>query len=125
MVVTTFYEANPATATGEEAVFLKGNGNGETATGFSDYLVNVEKQPKDIPAVSALGYDAYLAAFKAIEDAQSTDGAAIREALTHLAFTGVTGDISFNADGDANKNAAYVKEVKNDKFEFKEIVKID
>lgn len=124
-VVTTFYEANPATAVGEEAVFLKGNGNGETATGFSDYLVNVEKQPKDIPAVSALGYDAYLAAYKAIEAAQSTDGAAIREALTKLTFTGVTGDISFNADGDANKNAAYVKEIKGDKFEFKEIVKID
>ena len=124
-VVTTFYETNPATATGEEAVFLNGNGNGETATGFSDYLVNVEKQPKDIPAVSALGYDAYLAAFKAIEAAQSTNGADIREALTKLTYTGVTGDISFNADGDANKNAAYVKEIKDGKFEFKEIVKID
>ena len=120
-VVTTFYEANPATATGEEAIFLKGNG---TANGFSNYLVSIG-QPADIPAVSALGYDAYLAAFKAIESAQSTDGAAIREALTKLQFTGVTGDISFNADGDANKNAAYVKEVKNEKFEFKEIVKID
>ena len=28
-------------------------------------------------------------------------------------------------DGDANKNAAYVKEVENGKFVFKEIVKID
>ena len=122
MVVTTFYEANPATATGEEAVFL--NGNGGAANGFSNYLVSIG-QPADIPAVSALGYDAYLAAYKAIEAAGSTDGTAIRNALANLKFTGVTGDISFNADGDANKNAAYVKEVENSKFVFKEIVKID
>ena len=120
-VVTTFYEANPATATGEEAVFLNGNG---TVKGFSDYLVSMG-QPKDIPAVSALGYDAYLAVFKAIEAAGSIDGNAIREALTKLSFTGVTGDISFNADGDANKNAAYVKEVENGNFVFKELVKIN
>ena len=122
MVVTTFYEANPATATGEEAVFLNGDGN--AAKGFSNYLVSIG-QPADIPAVSALGYDAYLAAYKAIEAAGSTDGTAIRNALANLKFTGVTGDISFNADGDANKNAAYVKEVENSKFVFKEIVKID
>ena len=122
MVVTTFYEANPATATGEEAIFL--NGNGSSANGFSNYLVSIG-QPADIPAVSALGYDAYLAAYKAIEAAGSIDGTAIRDALANLKFTGVTGDISFNADGDANKNAAYVKEVENGKFVFKEIVKID
>ena len=122
MVVTTFYEANPETAVGEEAVFLKGNGS--SAEGFSNYLVSM-KQPPEIPAVSALGYDAYLAAYKAIESAQSVDGPAIREALTKLSYTGVTGDVSFNADGDANKNAAYVKEVKDGKFDFKEIVRLD
>ncbi len=121
MVVTTFYEANPATATGEEAIFL--NGNGE-AKGFSNYLTSIG-QPADIPAVSALGYDAYLAAYKAIEAAQSIDGAAVRDALAGLSYVGVTGDISFNEDGDANKNAAYVKEVENGKFVFKELVKID
>ena len=120
-VVTTFYEANPATATGEEAIFLNGNG---VVNGFSNYLTSIG-QPKDIPAVSALGYDAYLAVFKAIEAAGSIDGNAIREALTKLSFTGVTGDISFNSDGDANKNAAYVKEVENGSFVFKEVVKID
>ena len=122
IVVTTFYEANPATATGEEAIFL--NGDGKVANGFSKYLVSIG-QPADIPAVSALGYDAYIAAYKAIETAGSVDGPAIRDALANLRFTGVTGDISFNADGDANKNAAYVKEVENSKFVFKEIVKIN
>ena len=122
IVVTTFYEANPATAAGEEAVFLNGDGN--VAKGFSNYLVSIG-QPADIPAVSALGYDAYIAAYKAIETAGSVEGPAIRDALASLRFTGVTGDISFNADGDANKNAAYVKEVENSKFVFKEIVKIN
>lgn len=120
-VVTTFYEANPATAVGEEDIFL--NGDGKNTKGFSNYLVSIG-QPADIPAVSALGYDAYLAAFKAIELAQSTEGSVIRDSIAKLTYTGVTGDISFNADGDANKNAAYVKEVKNDKFDFKEIVKL-
>ena len=121
IVLTTFYEADPDKATGEEAIFLKGNGE---LTGFSDYLVSIG-QPKDIPAVSALGYDAYLAMFKGIELAGSTDGNAIREALNKLSFTGVTGDISFNSDGDANKNAAYVKEVEGNNFVFKEVVKIN
>ena len=103
MVVTTFYEANPATATGEEAVFLNGTGS---AKGFSNYLTSIG-QPADIPAVSALGYDAYLAAYKAIEAAQSIDGEDIRNALTTLVYTGVTGEISFNSDGDANKNANF------------------
>lgn len=121
MVVTTFYEADPSSATGEEAKFLFGEGD---VKGFSDYLVSIG-QPKDIPAVSALGYDAYLAAYKAIEAAQALDGDSIRNALTTLKYTGVTGDISFNSDGDANKNAAYIKEVQDGKFVFKEITKID
>lgn len=122
MVVTTFYEADPDKATGEEEIFLKGDG--KNANGFSNYLTSMG-QPADIPAVSALGYDAYLAAYKAIEAAGSIEGPAVRDALSTLKYTGVTGDISFNADGDANKNAAYVKEVENGKFVFKEVVKID
>ncbi len=122
IVVTTFYEADPQKAVGEEAMFLLGD-NGK-AVGFPNYLASIG-QPKDVPAVSALGYDAYLAAFKAIESAGSLDGSAIRDALAKLSYTGVTGDISFNADGDANKNSAYVKEVKNGKFVYKDSVKID
>ena len=122
IVVTTFYEANPATAQGEEAVFLLGEGT--NTKGFPSYLESIG-QPKDVPAVSALGYDAYLAAFKAIEQAQSLDGQAIRDALAGLRYVGVTGDISFNADGDANKSEAYVKEVEGGKFIFKEKVSVN
>lgn len=121
MVVTTFYEADPKNAKGEEVLFLNGNGS---LTGFSNYLKSIG-QPEVIPAVSALGYDAYLAAYKAIEKAGSIKGEDIKEALKSLNYNGVTGDISFNSDGDANKNAAYIKEVKGGKFVFKEITKID
>ena len=121
IVVTTFYDED-AEATAEGKVFLKGDGKNQS--GFSNYLVSIG-QPATIPAVSALGYDAYLAMYKAIELAQSTDGDAIRQALTKLSYVGVTGEISFNSDGDANKNAAFIKEVENGKFVFKEITTIE
>ena len=125
VVVTTFYEANPDTATGEEAIFLKGNGEGETATGFLDYLKANIPTEESIPAVSALGYDAYLAAYKAIEKAQSTNGEDIRNALTTLEYVGVTGPISFDEKGDAKKNSAYIKEIKDGAFVFKDVVTIN
>ena len=87
-------------------------------TGFKEYLT-ANKQSDVIPAVSALGYDAYLAAYHAIEKAQSTDGEAIKEALKGVSFDGVTGSgISFDANGDANKDMAFIKTVKDGKFEF-------
>ncbi len=64
-----------------------------------------------VAAVSALGYDAYMAAIEAIKAAQSTDGTAIRDALKDVTMTGVTGDLSFNEVGDANKNMAYIKTI--------------
>lgn len=64
-----------------------------------------------VAAVSALGYDAYMAAIEAIKAAQSTDGTAIRDALKDVSMTGVTGDLSFNEVGDANKNMAYIKTI--------------
>ena len=87
-------------------------------TGFKEYLT-ANKQSDVIPAVSALGYDAYLAAYNAIEKAQSTDGEAIKEALKGVSFDGVTGSgISFDENGDANKDMAFIKTVKDGKFEF-------
>lgn len=73
-----------------------------------------------VAAVSALGYDAYMAAIEAIKAAQSTDGTAIRDALKDVKMTGVTGDLSFNEIGDANKNMAYIKtiDVENGTFKF-------
>ena len=71
-----------------------------------------------VAAVSALGYDTYNVIVDAIEKADSTDSTAIRDALAQLKTTGVTGDLSFDENGDANKNMAYIKTVKDGKFVF-------
>lgn len=64
-----------------------------------------------VAAVSALGYDAYMVAIQAIEKANSTEGEAICKALPSVNFDGVTGNITFNEKGDANKTMAYIKTV--------------
>jgi branched-chain amino acid transport system substrate-binding protein len=113
VVLSTFFDgADPATE--EAASFIKG---------FVPYLVE-NKQPEIIPAVSALGYDAYLVAIKAIEKANSTDGKAIREALTGVKVVGVTGEIVFDTNGDAAKNMAFIKIVENGQFKFLKTVSV-
>ncbi|SDZ82771.1 amino acid/amide ABC transporter substrate-binding protein, HAAT family [Oribacterium sp. KHPX15] len=107
VVLSTFFdEAEPANAEAES--FIKG---------FKDYL-KANDQSDIIPAVSALGYDAYLAAYNAIEKAQSTDGEAIKEALKTVSFDGVTGAVSFNEEGDANKDMAFIKTIQDGAFKF-------
>lgn len=107
VVLSTFFdEAEPAND--EAAAFIKG---------FKEYLVK-NKQEDIIPAVSALGYDSYLAATKAIEAANSTDTTAIRDALKGIKIEGVTGTITFDKNGDANKDIAFIKTIKDGKFQF-------
>ena len=91
--------------------------------GFKEHLV-ANGQDEIIPAVSALGYDAYLAAVKAIETAGSTDPVAIRDALKGVEFEGVTGAISFDENGDANKDKAFIKVVENGQFKFLKTVSV-
>ncbi len=106
-VLSTFFdEAEPANSEAES--FIKG---------FKEYLKKND-QSDIIPAVSALGYDAYLAAYNAIEKAQSADGEAIKEALKGVSYDGVTGAISFNEEGDANKDMAFIKTIKDGAFQF-------
>lgn len=113
IVLSTFFdEAEPATD--EAASFI---------TGFKKYLVD-NKQGEIIPAVSALGYDAYLTVLEAIKSANSTDGTAIRDALKGVNVVGVTGSITFDEKGDANKDMAFIKIVENGAFKFLKTVTI-
>jgi len=113
VVLSTFFDdADPATA--EAAKFIEG---------FKKYLVE-NKQPDIIPAVSALGYDAYITALKAIELANSTKGPAIRDALAKVDLEGVTGRIVFDTNGDANKDMAFIKVVENGQFKFLKTVSV-
>lgn len=107
VVLSTFFdEAEPANE--EAASFI---------SGFKAYLKK-NKQDEIIPAVSALGYDSYLCAIKAIETAGSADGSAIRDALKGVSIDGVTGSISFDENGDAKKDMAFIKTIENGKFKF-------
>ena len=63
-----------------------------------------------VAAVSALGYDAYMTAIEAIKAAGSADPKAVNEALWDVKYTGVTGDISFDENGDAVRDVAYIKQ---------------
>lgn len=92
--------------------------------GFKEYL-KANNQDDIIPAVSALGYDAYLAAIKAIEAAGSTDTTAIRDALATLSYDGVTGAIAFDENGDAKKDMAFIKVVEGGQFKFLKTVSIE
>lgn len=98
----------------------------EFVTGFKAWL-NADSQNltnngggDGVAAVSALGFDAYNVAVAAIEAAGSTAGTDIQAALPGVAHTGVTGSITFNENGDANKDMAYIKtiDVENANFKF-------
>jgi len=97
--------------------------------GFKEYLkANPEALEKNggdgVAAVSALGYDAYMTALAAIEAAGSVDPQAIRDALPGVSITGVTGAISFDENGDAKKDMAYIKTVESGAFKFLKTVTI-
>lgn len=64
-----------------------------------------------VSAVSALGYDAYMVALEAIKAAGSTDGEAICQALSGVTYTGVTGDVAFNKEGDVDRSTIFIKGV--------------
>jgi branched-chain amino acid transport system substrate-binding protein len=72
-----------------------------------------------ISSVTPCGYDAYMAAYNAIKEAGSTDGATIRDALAGLNVSGlVTGDLSFDENGDAIKNYVAIKTIKDGSIVF-------
>ncbi len=62
-----------------------------------------------LSAVTVMGYDAYMVAVEAIKAAGSTDAAAVMAALPGVTFAGISGDISFNEIGDANRDSAFIK----------------
>ncbi len=114
IIISTFFDENDAASTAEAKKFVSG----------------FKKEQKDstsiIPAVTALGYDAYIVLLDAIKRADSTDGDAIRKALAETKdFEGVTGTINFDKNGDAIKNLAVIKTVKNGKFVYLDTVTVE
>lgn len=73
-----------------------------------------------VAAVSALGYDAYMTLVEALKkvDPANVNSVAIRDALKTVSFAGVTGSISFDENGDAKKDTAFIKEMADGAFKF-------
>jgi len=98
--VTTFFAegGDPEFEAGLKA-WINGNETNLTNNGGND----------TISAVTVMGYDAYNVALEAIKAAGTLDTVKIRDAIAGLSTNGITGAISFNAIGDANRDAAYIK----------------
>ena len=96
----------------------------EFVQGFKAWLnANADKKTNNggndiVAAVSALGYDAYMVAIEAIKAAGSIEGVDIAEALSSVVINGVTGSISFDEIGDANKDMAYIKKANTETVAF-------
>lgn len=117
VALSTFFdehdETNPVAKEFVEGfkAYLNSNPQNLTLNGGSD----------GVAAVSALGYDAYMSiyeALKVMDGAETLDSVALRDALKTVSFNGVTGAISFDENGDAVKNVAYIKQIKDGKFNF-------
>jgi branched-chain amino acid transport system substrate-binding protein len=85
----------------------------------ADYKVRNNEVPD---AIAALAYDAMRVLAKSIEVAGSTEGAKLRDAIAKTAnFPGVTGDITINADRNADKPAV-VFELRDHKYVYRETI---
>ena len=100
IAVTTFYQEG-ADADFDAAIkaWINSDATAKANNGGNDELA----------AVTVMGYDAYYVALEAMKKAGSIEPAKILEVLPSLNYTGVTGVISFNDIGDANRDTAFVK----------------
>lgn len=98
--VTTFYQEG-VNAEFDSAIkeWINSDATAKTNNGGDDKL----------SAVTVMGYDVYCVALEAIKAADSTDPAAVLAALPGVTYEGITGAISFNDIGDANRDSAVVK----------------
>lgn len=97
------------------STFYQEGGSEEFDTGIKQYINdNAEALAANggndtISAVTAMGYDAYFVALEAMKMADSGDKAALMEILPSVTYTGVSGAIAFDFQGDAVRDTAYIK----------------
>lgn len=118
VVFSTFFDEND-----ESTPMAK-----DFVNGFKAYLnedaqrITLNGGTDGVAAVSALGYDAYMTMVAALADLDGVEGdltsVNLRDALVTVNHDGVTGNITFDETGDANKDSAYLKKVENGVFVF-------
>lgn len=85
------------------------------AQGFRDWLesdprrVEANGGTTDINPASAFAYDAYMVAMDALESAGTLDTAVIGASVANVSLKGVTGDFSFDINGDAVRSGLFIK----------------
>ena len=103
------------------STFYAEGGNADFEKGIKEWMnadsARLEKNGGNdmLAAVTVMGYDAYMVAVEAIKAAGSSDPAAIMAALPNVKYTGVSGEISFNETGDANRDSAFIKTANTEK----------
>lgn len=118
---STFFDENDNNVTAKDFVegfraWLESNPDKKTMNGGNTIVA----------AVSALGFDAYNAAYAAIEIAAAEKGedltsVDVAKALWKVELDGVTGKLKFDQNGDAIKDSAYIKKAVDGKFEFQTV----
>ena len=97
------------------STFYAEGGNPDFEKGIKEWMnadaARLEKNGGNdmLSAVTVMGYDAYMVAVEAIKAAGSADAAAVMAALPGVTFEGISGAISFNDIGDANRDSAFIK----------------
>ena len=97
------------------STFYQEGGSAEFDAGIKKYINdNAEALAANggndtISAVTAMGYDAYFVALEAMKKADSPDKAALMKILPSVTYTGVSGAIAFDEQGDAVRDTAYIK----------------
>ena len=115
-IITQTPEDNPNEADG--AFFANHYATSDTNPIVQDFLKAYEAEYDSVPiSFSALGYDAAMILLKAIEAAGTTDSAAVVEAIQKSNYDGVTGNITFDENGDPLKPIS-ILEVKNGAYEL-------
>ena len=96
------------------STFYAEGGNADFEKGIKEWMnadsARLEKNGGNdmLAAVTVMGYDAYMVAVEAIKAAGSSDPAAVMAALPNVKYSGISGDISFNETGDANRDSAFI-----------------
>lgn len=109
---STFFDENDPNA----AEFVKGY---KAFLNSSPDNLKLNGNNDTVAAVSALGYDAYMTMYTALQAITGdVTGEALQKALTTTTYSGVTGSISFDKNGDAVRDMAYIKTMTDGAFKF-------
>ena len=106
--VTTFFDEGDTAEAAVEFVtgfkaWLNDNPEQKTANGGNDIVA----------AVTALGFDGYMTALEVLKAADSADREDIADVVADVSYTGVTGAIAFDENGDALRDQAFIKATDN------------